>query len=204
MEIPNNPPQTYPAEPEKNNNTIYYVIFGVVSLLFLAVVAILLINKNKIKTSYPVGRNITTREEISPSPLPKTIQGSLELKSIRGGVVEIWADTGGADVISYDVLLSFAKTSVELVKTDSALSDFSIVTQELENGMAITGFRMPASTLNHNWRSTKLLTLSFKVNPTILGKATVEIMPLVGKRTSKFVDKQTKVYYPEGNKIEIQ
>ncbi len=197
MDTNNSVPNTYQVAPVKSN-TVYYLLFGIVIMAFLAVGGILFFNKDKVLPNNS-GASISS-VKITESPIVKKVfQGKLTLKSMGGGVVEVWADAQGADIISYDVLISYDKNSTELLKTETSLSDFSTLNQDLVSGVAITGFRSPSSIINHNWQGIKILTLTFKAKV----KTTAQVVEQIGKRTSKFIDKQTKAYYPEGSSIGI-
>lgn len=196
----------------KDNHFSYLVIFAAVVVIFaLIFVFLFLRNKGMNKNSSP-GAGFTQNIVSSPtSMIVKTKKGGIVLKTSDGLTKKSLGQTFTVDAIlaspetqlaSFDMLINYDKSKLDLVKSQPGIDGFQLVIVQDSDGVAITAFKSPSSKLLHNIDQVKLLSLSFR--PKAKGKMTVAVVKEKGKRTTKFIDRQTKIYYPEVGETEIE
>ncbi len=191
------------------SHTPYLAIFAVVIIIFIGIfIFISLRNRNYTfinATSTKIGASSPT------SGVVRNKKGTLSVQVEDGATkktlgqnfnVSIVLDSSRAQLASFDMILKYDKTKLSLVKNQAAIPGFSIVAVEDNEGMTITAFKAPSSKVLHNLNDIKLLNLTFK--SITKGKTTVETVKEKGRRTTKFVDIETQVYYPEVGKVELE
>lgn len=193
--------------PNKSSQNI--LIFVMVLLLLAGVFLFLFLNNNKEKKT-----NETNNNQINVSLAPTIVKkkkGGLVLKLTDGltkktlgqsFIVDVILNAPNGQITSYDLVLNFDKKLVELIQTTPAMAGFSFVPIDQVDGVVITAFKTPGSKFMNNTDEVKLLTLTFQTKAK--GSATISIIKEKEKKTTKFVDNQSKVYYPEVNQLEME
>lgn len=203
----NNMENTTNVEPEESHIS-YGIIFGAVVIFFLGLCFFLyLINNPK---SPPSAGSV--KMTASPTTTAtRTKKGGLVLNTIDGenkkalGVVfdvNIVLDSPQAQITSFDMIVKFDKTKLSLVKSQADMADFSLVSVEDKEGVAIIAFKSPTAKTLHPLDKVTLLTLSFKSKAK--GKTVISTVKEEGKRTTKFVDNSSRIFYPETGEIVIE
>lgn len=197
-----------------SHNRLYLGIFIAVILALGGIGLLLVLNmkKNQLLTvnSPQSTVNRLPSTDTSPSPLPKPIAGSFMLQ-VQGGksegtvgkplVLVLLADSNNADITGYDALLQFDVKNFEVSDVHSIVTDFGLMQYVKEGNLIITGIKNIGTPTAHIWKNQEIATVSLV--PKTKGSYTFSLVKDVGKRTTKFVDINTKLIYPETGSVTV-
>lgn len=212
METYNNPNNNLSpvVEQVKENHTPYALIF-IALIIVLAAPFIFIFFRSKLNQVAP---QLNSTKVSEPTPTPTVIRkkkGGLTLNISGGSVkktvgseftVETILNSPQSQITSFDMVFKFDKSKVELVGSQTTLEGFSLVSIEDTEGIVITAFKSPSSTILHDLDQIGLVNLIFRAKEK--GKTVISIVKEKEKRTTKFVDSNSKVFYPETDEIEIE
>lgn len=111
-------------------------------------------------------------------------------------------DSDGKIITAYDALINYQKEAFNLVSSESLISDFDFFKFEKNNFLAITSVKKINSQTETVFANKKTLSLKFK--PKKRGRFDFIIVSSNGKEKTQFVDKNSKIYYPQTNKITVE
>jgi hypothetical protein len=191
-----------------NSNHHFRFLITIVFLVFVSLILILIYSKffsSPIITGTPM-----TAVSVTPKKTEKATFGQVMLKNSLGTTrqpitdlvkLEILADSNGADVVGYDLILNFDTQAFKVVGVESAQADFSLFKTEKENSLIITGTKKLNANQKTSLTNQKIIVLTLKPQKT--GKFSFEILSSLGKEKTQLVDSLSKIYYPKVNQIEI-
>jgi hypothetical protein len=191
-----------------NHKLPLYLIFGGITLLLMVV---LLVWRNKQSTLTPPWAVTTENKLTTPTPIVHSVFGSLTISSKTGSnifslgqpiTLVVSGDSQGKDVVGYDVLFQYPSSDFSFVSKTSATTDFQAYSFVKDNQVSITGAKGINVKTATVFNKMNLVEITFQ--PKTAGKFTFTIKRNLGKETSKFVDSNTKVYYPSGNSVVIE
>lgn len=198
------------VEQPKENHLPYVLIF--LALIIVLIVPFLFIFL-KDKINRPAPQSNSTKVSVS-TPTPIVVhkkKGGLSLNVSGGSIkktvgsdftVDVVLDSPQAQITSFDMIFKFDKNKLEMINSQTTLAGFSLVSIEDTEGIVITAFKSPSSTVLHNLDQVSLLNLGFRAKEK--GKTIMAVVKEKDKRTTKFVDGTSRVFYPEVDNIEIE
>ena len=203
-----NPINQPKAVKEQPSRVSYYLIIGAVVLVFGGILLFLFLrNKDgEKKTEINSSENIslparTTVKKKKGGLILKTTDGAVAKKMGEAFTVDVVLNQPQNQITSYDLILQFDKSKIDLVQTTPIIKGFSFVPIDDPDGVVISAFKAPNSKFIHNIDEVELLTVTFK--PKVKGSVTIAVAKEKGKRSTKFVNNQSAVYYPEVSQIEL-
>ena len=116
--------------------------------------------------------------------------------------VQLKANSQGADVNGYDLLLPYDKASMEIVSVKSTLPTFQIYQFDRGSYYSITGIKLLSAKGPTVFNNDPILEFTLKGKKK--GTYYVEIMPERGKEVSKFVDKDVKIIKPQFQPVMVE
>lgn len=155
-------------------------------------------------------KRVTTTEGITPSVVPteRPATGMFELTASeteptvgQPTKVTVRASSDGKDVVGYDVILPLSPTEIKDVSVKSLVPDFQIFTNENEDYLAVTGIKGLTSKNVNVLSETPLIEITF--TPLKAGTLSVFLFEEKGREVTKFVDTDTKLYYPTLTSLDL-
>ncbi|MCX7881494.1 MAG: hypothetical protein N2482_03245 [Patescibacteria group bacterium] len=199
-----------------NKKTSAVLVFFLI--LFLLITGYLFLKNNKKNKDLPkeITKNvINSTTNTNPTETlkkeEKNTKDSLSLKVLEGERVslgslitlEISADLKeAADIVGYDIILSYDSNNFELINSQSLLTDFDLMRTKGENYLALTGYKKLTSNTKTVLVNQKIINLTFK--PKNKGIFTFTILLTKNKLKTKLVDDKTQVYYPKTDSIKVE
>lgn len=153
--------------------------------------------------------NTQTAQSSTQAQIPSETTGNFTLVSDGGetvpvgnkAVVRVVADSGGKDVVGYDIVLSKPSNMQGLVVT-SLVPGFQVFTNEGDDYVSITGIKGLDSQDAHIFSGSPLVQVEFV--PTAAGEVALSLYDEHNNETTKFVDTQTTLYYPGLSGLTLQ
>lgn len=117
--------------------------------------------------------------------------------------VRAYADSQGADINGYDLLLAYDSSKFKIVRVESAKKTFKVYTYDRGSYYSITGIKDLNDTSATPFTPDKPL-LTFVLRGVEPGVHFLEVIPSRGKETSKFVDADVTVIKPQLQPIRLE
>jgi hypothetical protein len=183
----------------------YLMIGGVVVLL--VVIALFALARNPGMNSANQGGNNGNGTKVVPTvdtaKPALAFGGATEKHPIdETFTIQLKADSQGADVNGYDLLLPYDKSSLEIVSVKSLLPTFQIYQFDRTSYYSITGIKLLSAKGATVFNKEPILEFTLKGKKK--GVYSVEIMPERGKEMSKFVDKDVKIIKPQFQPVIVE
>lgn len=182
------------------NSKIYFSILLIFFLIFLAT-SLLLKKSSKPKT----------RPNFSVVPTASSTYGYLKLQTVgkitRFPVgqpinLSVMADSGGENIVGWDLLIVYDTAAFDFVKASSNLPDFKTYSYKWPNHISITGIKLLQNQNPSVFKSTNVATLVFQPKKT--GRFTLMLKDSLGKERSQLVNTATKKIFPQLNQLTIE
>lgn len=178
------------------NQTKRTYFIGSLILVLIVLAGFVMYLKNGMKTSTEKKVEVTA---VAPTSYPATGSFSVvsEAQTTTVGAptkATIFANTEGKDLVGYDLLFSAPSDKMSSVKATSLLPDFQVFVKENAGYVTITGIRGLASTSSQILANTPLVEVSFV--PKASGNLELSILQSMQNELTKFVDTETKLFYP--------
>lgn len=153
---------------------------------------------------------VTNTEGVAPSIVPteRPTTGMFELTAAETELVvgkptkvTVVANSEGKDVVGYDVILPLSPAEISNVSVKSLVPDFQIFTNESEEYLAVTGIKGLTSKNVNVLSETPLIEITF--TPLKAGTLSMFLFEEKGREVTKFVDTDTKLYYPTLTSLDL-
>ncbi|MFW5703667.1 MAG: hypothetical protein ACOCXQ_02430 [Patescibacteria group bacterium] len=116
--------------------------------------------------------------------------------------IQIKADSLGADVNGYDMLIPYDTAAFEIVEAVSLQDAFQIYQFDRGDYYAITGIKLLNVTDPTVFEDTEIIEL--RIIPKRAGNLYLEVMEERGKETSKMVDNEVRIIKPQFQPIKLE
>ena len=190
------------------------IIFGltIVAVFFLTIIIVFILLKN---------RTYLQKEKVSPTPIVQSsipTQPALERKKIgrialstmrqvvsltkkEKIVVLTRVDSGGRDVVGFDLIFKFNKKDLNLSKVGLTSANFDLFKRTFSGGEIITGAKKISQKNKIVLNNNQLIKLTFV--PKKEGRYNISVISTDNVNKTQFVDSQTKIIYPEVSSLSI-
>lgn len=186
------------------NNKIYIIL----SLIFLVIFAVtgiaLIVTGGK-------GKELPPKAKVTVTPTVTWTRGSLNLQT-AGNITRfpagqpvnltVVADSGGENIVGWDLLVAYDPAAFEFVRADSILADFKIYSYKRPNHVSLTSIKSLQSNTPAVFKKTAVASLVFQ--PKKKGRFTLTLKDSLGKEKTNFVNTVTKRISPQLNQITIE
>jgi len=187
-------------------------IIGVI-VFFVIIIGYFYLTK---KTS-PKNQPITTKETISPSPLPsptpklygsefnlKTVSSNLNQPLAKNLNIIMAIDSKGKQVVGYDAVVKYDNQALKFLNLTSLIPDIKIFKFPKKGLIVITGTKSLSSKKQLVFNNQDVLQLTFQ--PLVKSKTKVEIVDVSNKDKSQIVDNNStsSLAKPSSLTIEIE
>lgn len=115
--------------------------------------------------------------------------------------VALEANSKGADVNGYDLLIPYDKTSFEITNVVSLKDSFEVYPKDREDYYSVTGIKLLNETDPTPFENEPII--QFEIVPKQAGELYIDVMAERGKETTKFVDANVQLIKPQIKPIKI-
>lgn len=178
--------------------------------MVIVIALLALARKPETSSATQAGKNGIPATQVTVIPTLDPTRPSLQFSAVANTAhsvdetftVQLTANSQGADVNGYDILLPYDKSSLEIVEVKSLVDTFQTYQFDRGDYYAITGIKLLSAQGPAVFANQPILEFTLKGKKP--GKYTLAVMPEKGKETSKFVDKDVKIIKPQFQPIIVE
>lgn len=120
----------------------------------------------------------------------------------RAITLQVVADSEGADVVGFDILLDYDKSAFTLTSAQTPLTGFRLFSKQNENHLSLTATQLLESKVRSLFSATAIVELVLV--PKKAGSYTFSLLDEVGNESTKFVDTQSTRLYPQTVSLKVE
>lgn len=189
----------------KNNRVSLYIILALAFFVIFAATGVALFFTGTKKVETPPSVAVTVTPTVAWTRGYLSLQTAGNVTRFPAGQpvnLTVVADSGGENIVGWDLLVAYDPAAFEFIRADSILTDFKIYSFQGRDYVSLTSIKSLQSNTPAVFKKTVVASLVFQ--PKKKGRFTLTLKDSLGKEKTNFVNTVTKRISPQLNQITIE